>query len=76
MRVLLMEFQVFHDYNRLARRGQVPPLTCSHCGSEYTVRLGPGNEPILQCFMCLTLTKPGLDLYDYLVDKVKEHFGG
>lgn len=70
-----MRFQVFHDYNRLVRRGLVPPLTCGHCGTEYAIRLGVDDQPELQCFMCDSRTRPGQAYYDKVVSVVNKHFG-
>lgn len=70
-----MDFQVFHDYARLARRGLVEPLACPHCGFEYVTRIGEGDEPVLQCFGCNSITKPGLALYENLIKENKKYYG-
>lgn len=49
-----MDFQTFHRYNRLARRGFVDPLRCGHCGHELALRLTDEYEPGLECLHCLT----------------------
>lgn len=69
-----MDFQVFHKYNRLVRRGACKPLTCRHCGNELTLRVGTDDEPELMCFFCNVLTKPGLKMYSDIRSVVKEHF--
>lgn len=66
-----MDFQIFHRYNKLVRRGVAKPLT-HHCGQEYTIMNGSG-EPVLRCWYCNTLTEPGKTLYDGIVAVVKEH---
>lgn len=70
-----MDFQTFHDYARLARRGLVEPLACPQCGFEYVTRFGLNDEPVLQCFGCNTLVKPGLALYNRLQEENKKHYG-
>ena len=58
-----MEIQTFHKYNRLARRGLAEPLRCS-CGVDYTLRATEDGDPLLQCFVCDSITQPGLKLYE------------
>jgi len=67
------EFQVFHDYNRLVRRGLTKPLTHG-CGTEFVLALGEEDRPVLKCFSCGTLTLPGLTMYSDIKSVVKEHF--
>ena len=69
-----MDFQVFHDYNRLADRGVTKPLTCQHCDTKLTLTLGEEDKPVLKCFGCGTTTYPGLKLYDQLRSVVKEFY--
>lgn len=68
-----MKFQPFHDYNRMVRRGFAEPLTCEHCGTEFTLRLGADDEPRLQCFGCGTLVKPGKRVYDDVCRAVAQY---
>lgn len=67
-----MDFKVFHDYRRLVRRGLAKPLTCRHCGNELTLMIGKKDEPVLKCFFCNILVKPGLGMYNDLRAVVKE----
>lgn len=69
-----MEFQIFHRYNRLVRRGQAKPLTCPHCESVYTLRTTEDAEPVLQCLTCDSLVQPGLALYQNIKAVVKEFY--
>lgn len=69
-----MEFQTFHNYNRLVRRGIVKPLACPHCENEFALSIGEDDEPVLKCFFCGTLTLPGLDMYNRVRAVVTEHF--
>lgn len=69
-----MDYQTFHKYNRLVRRGLTKPLCCPHCDNEFTLRLGKEDKPELQCFNCNTLTLPGKNLYDRVRSVVREHF--
>jgi len=68
------EWETFHLYNRLVRRGLTKPLTHS-CGEEFTLTLGEDDRPALKCFMCGTTTYPGLNMYSDIRAVVKEHFG-
>lgn len=69
-----MEFQVFHRYNRLVRRGLAKPLTHA-CGQVYVTGFGVDDEPVLKCLYCDSVTVPGQRLYDDIRAVVKEHFG-
>lgn len=69
-----MEFQTFHNYNRLVRRGYTKPLVHS-CGDEFTLIIGDEDKPALKCFACNTITYPGLRMYSDILAVVKEHFG-
>lgn len=68
-----MEFQTYHRYNKLVRRGMAKPLTHG-CGHEYTLRLSEDNDVVLQCTDCNTLVQPGLRLYNDVQAVVREHF--
>lgn len=68
-----MDFQTFHKYNRLVRRGLVKPLSHS-CGTEYALQLGRDDEPVLKCYLCGTTTLPGSKMYSDIRAVVKEHF--
>lgn len=70
-----MDFQTFHQYNKLVRRGYVKPLACPICETEYVLRVSVDDDPVLQCFSCNTLTQPGIRLWDQVRAVVKEHFG-
>jgi hypothetical protein len=61
-----MDFQTFHNYNRLVDRGVAKPLTCPHDGSRYVTRLGKDDEPMLECFECNAKVKPGLKSYEQI----------
>lgn len=67
-----MEFQTFHRYNRLVRRGLAQPILCN-CGQEPVLKVGRFDEPVLECFFCGMLTVPGQAMYDDLLAVVKEH---
>lgn len=69
-----MEFQTFHRYNRLAKRGMVKPLSCPDCDNPYTLRTTEDAEPLLQCFYCDTLVQPGLRLYNDIRAVVTEFY--
>lgn len=66
-----MDFQIFHRYNKLVRRGLTKPINCN-CGHEYAL-MNDDGEPALRCWYCNTLTHPGKGLYDELVAVVNEH---
>jgi hypothetical protein len=70
----MMDFQTFHLYNRLVRRGMVKALTCPVCDSEYVLRRSENDDPVLQCFTCQTLTQPGLKIWSRVDAVVREHF--
>jgi len=72
-RTHVMDFQVFHRYNRLARRGIVEPLRCPYCEEEVVTR-AQGDQPVLQCFNCDLVVDPGVGLYDRIRAVVTEHF--
>ena len=69
-----MEFEVFHKYNRLVRRGQAPRLTHS-CGKEFFLQLGKDDEPALYCAWCNIVSSPNLSVYREIEKTVQEHFG-
>jgi hypothetical protein len=62
-----MNISEFHKYNRLARRGFVDALACPTCGEEYVLRATHDAEPVLQCFVCNSLTQPGLKMYERIL---------
>ena len=73
-----MDFQVFHDYNKLVRRGLAEPLRCSACGAEPVLGIDARSkeiQPLFKCYHCGALTSPGLNVYDACRDKVKEIMG-
>lgn len=69
-----MDFQTFHLYNRLVRRGLVKPLVCRHCDDPYVLRESEQGDPVLQCFACDALVQPGLTTWNNVRAVVKEHF--
>lgn len=70
----MIDFQTFHKYNRLVRRGLTKPLTHS-CGTEFVLTIGDEDQPALKCFTCGTTTYPGLRMFGDIQAVVKEHFG-
>lgn len=68
------DFQTYHNYNRLVRRGLTKPLTHS-CGGAYTLTIGDEDRPALKCFSCGTTTYPGLNMFSDIRAVVKEHLG-
>lgn len=70
-----MDFQTFHRYNRLVRRGVTKPLTCQHCDTEYVLTIGDEDKPALKCYGCGVVKYPGLAMYSDTLAVVKEHFG-
>lgn len=69
-----MDYQTFHKYNRLVRRGLTKPLTHS-CGQEFVLAIGDDEKPVLKCYGCSTTTYPGLTMFSDIRAVVKEHFG-
>lgn len=69
-----MDYQTFHKYNRLVRRGLTKPLTCQHCETELSVMMGTVDRPMLKCFGCGVEVYPGLKMYETIRAVVKEHF--
>lgn len=69
-----MDFQTFHKYNRLVRRGVAKPLACQHCDTELTLMMGEDDKPALRCFGCGVIVYPGLNMYRDVRAVVKEHF--
>lgn len=69
-----MDFQTFHKYNRLARRGFVKPLTCGHCGNELVLRLTDEDEPGLECYHCITQFVIRESFYEDIRAVVKEFY--
>ena len=67
-----MDFQTFHTYNRLARRGIVDHLTCPDDGTRLQLMLGEHSEPVLHCWFCDSTLVPGLDLYNRVNAVVSE----
>lgn len=68
-----MDFQTFHDYNKLARRGLVDPLFCSICGGIEIVIAVHDDEPAIKCYYCGALTIPGLNTYQRIQQEVEKH---
>lgn len=54
------KFSILHMYQRIGNYGFGPGLTCPNCGSKVVVRIR-NEEPVLQCYLCKTITEPGLD---------------
>lgn len=69
-----LDYQVFHKYMYLVKDGHAKELTCRHDGYPLTLVLGPDDGPALRCFMCQTLTLPGLDMYAQIRAVVTEWF--
>lgn len=69
-----MEFQVFHKYNRLVRRGLAEPLLCPNDDNRLVVAIGEDDEPMLHCYFCDTNIKPGLRLYERIRAIVSEYY--
>lgn len=70
----MQDFQTYHLYNRLVRRGLTKPLTHS-CGTEFVLIMGEEDKPALKCYGCSTTTYPGLSMFSDILAVVKEHFG-
>lgn len=70
-----MDIRYFHKYRRMVRRGFAEPLTCEDCENEFALRVDDENEPVLECFTCEKVVKPGLRVYDEIKRVVKGHFG-
>lgn len=69
-----MDFQTFHLFNRLVRRGLVKPLVCRVCEDPLVLRQAETGEPALQCFACNSIVQPGLNTWLDVRAVVKEHF--
>lgn len=69
-----MNFQTFHKYNRLVRRGDAQPLLCANCGNEVVTRLGELDTVRLWCYTCGASTVPGLDTCDMVRAVVEEFY--
>lgn len=69
-----MDFQTFHKYRRLVRRGLAPALCCQHCENELVLGIGEDDEPVLKCYGCNVVLIPGKNLYDKVRAIVSEHF--
>jgi hypothetical protein len=67
-----MDFQIYHEYNKLARRGLVKPLACQGCDEELVLMQQDG-EPVFKCYICDDVITPGIGTYDQ-VRFVVEHF--
>lgn len=68
-----MDFQIFHNYNRLVRRGLAKPLEHS-CGGQYVLAMGEKDLPVLKCYSCNTTTLPGTKMYGDIKAVVEEWF--
>lgn len=66
------DFQLFHAYRRLVRRGLVRPLT-HDCGNEYLTGLGHDDHLVLRCYHCNVVVVPGHDLVAQVRSVVNEH---
>lgn len=69
-----MDFQTFHKYNRLVRRGDAQPLLCPTCGNEVVTRLGLLDTVRLWCYTCGASIVPGLDTCDRVRAIVEEFY--
>lgn len=69
------EFGILHAYRRLVRRGlaSAMPLLCQTCGEEYLIGLDNEDHPLLKCFTCASVLRPGLAFYDRLAAVVEKH---
>ena len=69
-----MDFQTYHKYRRLVRRGLAPALCCATCEFELVLGIGPKDEPVLKCYTCNSTITPGKDTNDKVRAIVTEHF--
>lgn len=69
-----MEFDYFHKYNTLVRRGYAQPLLCYACNEPYVLTIDKDDSPALECYYCGGFILPGLRMYQDIVAVVKEHF--
>ena len=66
------DFQLFHAYNDLVKKGVTQPIRCPFC--TYTVVIGHKDGDLrLECYTCNTSITPGLDLISNVRAVVKEH---
>lgn len=67
-----MDFQIFHRYNALARRGIVEPLKCHLCLNEVILAIHNEN-PAFKCLNCDKLIIPGMNTYQAIKNEVEKH---
>jgi hypothetical protein len=67
-------WELFHRYRHLVDDDKALPLLCPNDGTRLVTQIGPGDEPVLQCFGCLTVIHPGLDMIQQIRAVVTEHY--
>ncbi len=69
-----MDFQTFHRYRQLVRRGMAEPLRCRVCENEVVTRLGELDSVVLWCYTCDSITLPGINTCEKVRAIVAEFF--
>jgi hypothetical protein len=69
------DFQVYHNYRVIVRRGWAEPYLHNNCGYELIPRLSKEGSLLFKCMTCDVTIIPGLEQKKIFRDKVKEIFG-
>lgn len=67
---MTMDFQVFHKYRALVRRGQAPPIKCLLCHANVMFSIDSEGDPVLECYYCGARTRVGLNTYHKIEEAV------
>lgn len=70
-------WQIFHSYQDIVKKGDARPFLCPDCEIELIMKIGKDGVdagPVLWCPSCDTITTPGLDLIQRVTAIVKEHY--
>jgi uncharacterized Zn finger protein len=72
-----MKIQIFSQYYNLAQAGRVKPLACpNHKDEEAIYKLvhsvDEDENIMLQCLSCGYSQKAGIQLYENILEKIKE----
>lgn len=68
----MTNIQIFHEYNRIVRRGGLIALRHS-CGNAYALRADKDGEPLLQCYWCNVRVTPGGKMVREITGQIEQY---
>lgn len=65
-------WKTIHQYMRLVKDNRALPLNCPECEEKLYLRLGKGEQPMLNCMACDIKFYVGSDVWDQIRAVVSE----